>query len=140
MTDVSAPVLRCPYPHAVVEVERSPADLFVRRVLRVRERPAGVSPASAVSAFRKSMMISTIRCTLTYLVFPFVLPALGLVTETGVVLGMVIGVLAITCDVFTIRRFFAADHKWRWKFSAVAFCVICMLAVLLVQDIVHVLT
>lgn len=140
MTDAPAQVLRCPYPHAVAEVQRSSADLFVRRLLRVRERPAGVSAASAVSAFRKSMVISTIRCTLTYLVFPFVLPALGLVTETGVVLGMVIGVLAITCDVFTIRRFFAADHKWRWPFSTVAFCVICMLAVLLVQDIVHVVT
>lgn len=143
MTDTTAEVLRCPFPHGVADVaavERSPADMFVRRLLRVRERPVGVSPASAVSAFRKSMMISTIRCTLTYLVFPFVLPALGLVTETGVVLGMVIGVLAITCDVFTIRRFFTADHKWRWQFSTVALCVICMLAVLLAQDIVHVVT
>ncbi len=86
------------------------------------------------------MVISTVRCTLTYLVFPFVLPALGLVTETGVFLGMVIGVLAITCDIFTIRRFFSVDHKWRWHFSTVAFTVICLLTVLLAQDIVHVLT
>jgi hypothetical protein len=140
MTDAPAQALRCPFPHAVAEVERSRADVFVRRLLRVRERPVGASPASAVSAFRKSMMISTIRCTLTYLVFPFVLPALGLVTETGVILGMVIGVLAMTCDVFTIRRFFSVDHKWRWPFSTIAFCVICMLAVLLAQDIVHVVT
>jgi hypothetical protein len=148
MTDATMPMtadaaaLGCPFHHgaAVVEVQRSRADLFMRRLLRVPERPAGVTAASAVSAFRRSMVISTVRCTLTYLVFPFVLPALGLVTETGVVLGMVIGVLAITCDVFTIRRFFVADHRWRWPFSTVAFCVICMLAVLLVQDIVHVLT
>jgi hypothetical protein len=83
------------------------------------------------------MIISTIRCSLTYLVFPFVLPALGLVTDTGVVIGIAIGALAMTCDVFSIRRFFAADHKWRWPFSTVAFAVVCMLAVLLVQDVVH---
>ena len=140
MTQVTTQPLGCPFPHAAATVERSRADMVVRRVLRIRERPAGASARSAVSAFRRSMVISTVRCTLTYLVFPFVLPALGLVTETGVVLGMVIGVLAITCDIFTIRRFFSADHKWRWHFSAVAFTVICLLTVLLVQDIVHVLT
>jgi ABC-type iron transport system FetAB permease component len=140
MTEVAAQPLVCPFPHGAAAVARSRADMVVRRVLRVRERPAGASARSAVSAFRRSMVISTIRCTLTYLVFPFVLPALGLVTETGVVLGMVIGVLAITCDVFTIRRFFSVDHKWRWHFSAVAFTVICMLTVLLAQDVVHMVT
>ncbi|MEY2580279.1 MAG: hypothetical protein QOE09_128 [Ilumatobacteraceae bacterium] len=83
------------------------------------------------------MIISTIRCTLTYLVFPFVLPALGLVTDTGVVISIVIGTLAITCDIFSIRRFFAADHRWRWPFSTVAFTVICMLGILLIKDVVH---
>jgi hypothetical protein len=107
-------------------------------MLRVRERPSGVSARSAVNAFRRSMLISTIRCTLTYLVFPFVLPALGLVTGTGVLIGIVIGALAITCDIFAIRRFFTVDHKWRWHFSAIAFSVVCLLAVLLAQDIVHI--
>ena len=55
-------------------------------------------------------------------------------------LGIVIGVLAIVCDVFSIRRFFMVDHKWRWHFTAVATAVIGLLAVLLVQDVVHLLT
>ena len=53
--------------------------------------------------------------------------------------GIVVGCIAMVSDVFTIRRFFAVDHKWRWVFSGVALCVITMLTVLLVQDIVHVL-
>jgi hypothetical protein len=134
---ISAPASGCPYAHAAPVVQRSRADNVVRKVLRIRERPSGVSPRQAVSAFRKSMIISTIRCTLTYLVFPFVLPALGLVTDTGVVLSIVIGTLAMICDIFSIRRFFAADHKWRWQFSTVALVVICMLGILLVKDIVH---
>lgn len=131
----------CPYsPQATAGVRRSPADLFVRRLLRIPDHPGPASARSAVSAFRSSMLVSAVRCSLTYLVFPFVLPALGLVTETGVLIGIVIGVLAITCDIFAIRRFFSVDHKWRWHFTTIVAGVVCLLTVLLVEDIVHVLT
>lgn len=59
----------------------------MRRILRIRERPAGVTAASAYSAFQKSMLISAVRCTLTYVVFPFVLPAVGFATGVGPWLG-----------------------------------------------------
>ena len=131
---------RCPFPHQAAPVQRSRADLVVRRIHRNRERPAGVTAASAYTAFQRSMLISAIRCTLTYVVFPFVVPAVGFATGVGPVLGIVIGVVAMTCDVFTIRRFFSVDHKWRWHFSAVALAVIGLLSVLLVQDIVHLVT
>jgi hypothetical protein len=39
------------------------------------------------------------------------------------------------CDTFTIRRFFAADHKYRWYFSAIALSIIGLLFVLLAEDI-----
>jgi len=133
---------KCPFPNAAAArpVHRSRADVVVRSVLRIRERPAGATAASAYSAFQRSMLISAIRCTLTYVVFPFVVPAVGFATGVGPILGIIIGVVAMTCDVFTIRRFFAVDHKWRWHFSAVALSVIGLLSVLLVQDIVHLLT
>jgi hypothetical protein len=132
----------CPFPHkpAARPVQRSRADMIVRKVLRIRERPAGVSQKSAYDAFRRSMLISATRCTLTYVVFPFVLPAIHFATGVGPILGIIIGVVAMTCDVFTIRRFFAVDHKWRWQASTVAFSVICLLSVLLVQDVVHLAT
>lgn len=120
--------------------DRSRADEIVRRVLRIRERPAHVTAASAYATFQRSMLISAIRCTLTYVVFPFVLPAVGFATGVGPWLGLVIGVVAITCDVFTIRRFFAVDHRWRWHFGAIALAVIVLLTVLLVQDVVHIVT
>lgn len=137
----TAPVV-CPFPHttAAKSVQRSRADMIVRKVLRIRERPAGLTQKSAYDAFRRSMLISATRCTLTYVVFPFVLPAIHFATGVGPILGIVIGIVAMTCDVFTIRRFFAVDHKWRWQASAVAFSVICLLSVLLVQDIVHLAT
>jgi hypothetical protein len=137
----------CPVPHGATAapagrrpIQRSKADEVVRRVLRIKERPEGVSDAAAYSAFQKSMLISATRCTLTYVIFPFVLPAVGIATGVGPVLGVLIGSFAIVCDVFTIRRFFAADHKWRWYFSTIAFSIICLLGVLLVEDWIALLT
>jgi hypothetical protein len=117
--------------------QRSRADQLVRKLLLIKERPAHVSARQAETAFQKSMLISGVRCTLTYIVFPFVLPAFGIVTEVGPALGIAIGSVALVSDVYSIRRFFAADHRWRWHFSAIALCVIGLLTVLLVQDIIH---
>jgi hypothetical protein len=130
----------CPIRHDGSPVQRSQADMVVRRLLRIRDRPAGVTNAKAYATFQRSMLISAVRCTLTYVIFPFVLPAVGFATGVGPIVGIVIGVVALTCDVFTIRRFFAVDHKYRWHFSAVALAVIGLLLVLLVQDISHLLS
>jgi len=135
----AAPPSGCPVAHQPVGVRRSRADLVVRRVLRIRERPAGMTTGSAYGSFQRSMLISAVRCTLTYVVLPFVAPAVGLATGVGPVLGLLIGSFAMVCDVFTIRRFFAVDHKWRWPISAIAVAVICLLSVLWVQDILHLL-
>ncbi len=125
--------------HSTEGPRRSVADHVVRRVLRIRERAADATSASAYGSFQRSMLISAVRCTLTYVVFPFVAPAVGFATGVGPVLGILIGTFAIVCDMFTIRRFFAVDHKWRWPVSTIAFSVICLLAVLLVQDVSHLL-
>jgi hypothetical protein len=142
---------RCPFPHgdaaescpvpglgaprARRTVHRSKADQFVWRLLRIREKPEGVSEAAANKAFQKSMLISATRCTLTYVVFPIIIPLLGILKGVEAPLGIAIGSFAIVCDVFTIRRFFAADHKYRWWFSGIALSIIGLLFVLLAEDI-----
>lgn len=142
---------RCPFPHgqdaetcpvpgvgaprARRDVHRSRADLWVWKVLRIKEKPEGVSEASANKAFQKSMLISATRCTLTYVVFPIIIPLLGILKGVEAPLGIAIGTFAIVCDVFTIRRFFAADHKYRWYFSFIALSIIGLLFVLLAEDI-----
>ena len=128
----------CPIDHtARPSGGRSRADEIVRTLLRIEERPAHVSEAAVYRSFRRSMLISATRCTLTYVVFPFLLPAASFAAGVGPVLGVLIGVFAMTCDVLTIRRFFMVDHRFRWPVSIVALSVMSLLAVLLVQDIVH---
>ena len=147
---------RCPFPHEAMAaaapgcpidhtagrgpVHRSQADMVVRRILRIPDTPVGVSSAALYRSFQRSMLISAVRCTLTYVVFPFLLPAASFVKGVGPVLGVLIGSVAMVCDVFTIRRFFVADHKWRWPFSTIAFSIMCLLAVLWVQDVAHLVT
>ncbi len=140
---VSSEAAQCPIAHhqdeAAGGATRSSADNLVRKALRVSEPDEGAE-TKATRAFSRSMAISTVRCSLTYLVFPFLLPALGLVTNAGIMIGIVIGLLAIVADVFAIRRVFAADHKWRWQFATADLVVITLLLVLLVEDIVQLST
>ena len=50
--------------------------------------------------------------------------ALAIIAAIGTAAtGIIVGVVAMVSDVFTIRRFFSVDHKWRWWFSGVALCV-----------------
>ena len=108
-TLLEAPAAKCPIDHTAragtcpvgfdgeprPAPQRSRADLMMRSLLRIHERPAGLTSGDAYSAFQKSMLISAVRCTLTYVVFPFVLPTVGLATGVGPVIGIVIGVALI---------------------------------------------
>ncbi len=133
---VAAAATGCPVAHGPGGVTRSRADMVMRTVLRIKERPPGESQATAYSAFQRSMLISATRCTLTYVVFPFLLPFLHFLRGGAPLIGVVIGSVAMVADVFTIRRFFAIDHKWRWHFTTIVVGIMGLLSVLLVQDII----
>ena len=86
-------------------------------------------------AFSTSVLVSGVRCLLTYVVLPFVAPAVGFASGVGPLLGLVIGVIAIGANVVSIRRFWAAEHRWRWGYTAVGLAIIVLLFVLLVDDL-----
>jgi len=94
-----------------------------------------VSEDRANRAFSSSVLVSGVRCTLAYIVFPWLLPALGLATGVGPAIGLVIGPVAIAFNVASIRRFHASDHRWKWHITTLNCAVIVLLTVLLVMDI-----
>jgi hypothetical protein len=121
----------------VATASRPAADVAVRRLLHIPDGPA--APVGAAQrAFSTSIMVSATRCMLTYIVLPFLAPALGIAAGVGPAIGIPIGVVAIGSNVLTIRRFWAADHRWRWAYTAIALCVIALLIVLMVTDIADV--
>ena len=91
-------------------------------------------PEKAERVFSTSVVISGIRCMLTYVVFPFVAPIVGITSNTGAVIGVLIGVVAIVFNIMSIRRFFAANHPYKWWASAMNVAVIVLLIVLFIVD------
>ena len=100
-------------------------------------RPVG--PANEIDqetrTFSVSIAISAVRCTLTYLVLPFLLPLVGLSDAIGPIVGLLVGLVAIAANVWSIRRFWAADHRLKWLATVVSAGVVIMMTVLIVNDI-----
>ena len=86
-------------------------------------------------AFSTSILVSAVRCTLAYVVFPWILPLFGLAGGVGPGIGLAVGVVAIGFNIASIRRFHRADHHWKWAITALNCAVIVMLSVLAVIDI-----
>jgi hypothetical protein len=89
----------------------------------------------AERAFSKSIAVSAIRCTLTYVLIPFIFPLIGFGTGVGPWIGVPIGAAAIVANVVSIRRFHRADHKWKWPMTAINLSIIGLLVVLIVTDL-----
>lgn len=88
----------------------------------------------AERAFSKSLAVSAVRCTLTYVLIPFVFPLVGWGTGAGPWIGLPIGVAAIIANLVSIRRFHGSDHKWKWHMTVINVAIIGLLVVLVAVD------
>lgn len=88
----------------------------------------------AEKAFSKSIAVSAIRCTLTYVLIPFVFPIVGWGTGAGPWIGLPIGIAAIIANLVSIRRFHRSGHRWKWPMTAINIAIIGLLVVLVVLD------
>lgn len=139
MEEAIAPDQQCPISQPLAP---SRYDAFARKLLRVPEaRPTVRREEAAERLFSVAMVISGLRCTLSYVIVPFLLPALGLgaLAGFGPEIGIPIGVAALFFDVKGIRRFWVANHKWRWQMSAIYVAVIGLVLYLVIADIVQLL-
>jgi hypothetical protein len=118
---------------------RGAPDRFMRRLLRLPEGKTSTA-AEARSAFQKSLLISTCRCLLMYIIFPFVLPAVGIAHGVGPAIGLMIGALAIVSITYSVRRFWRADHSKRWHYTIFGSVILGFLIYLMVKDLVAVVT
>jgi len=97
------------------------------------QRPASAE-RQAERAFSTSVVISGIRCTLAYVVFPFVFPLIGLGTGVGPWIGIPIGLAAMIANVASIRRFHRSAHRLRWPMTVVNVGILGLVTVLLAMD------
>ena len=94
---------------------------------------SSIAEQNAQRGFSRSVVISGVRCLLTYLILPFVLPAA--IAGVGPVIGLVVGTVAIASNGFSIRRFWRANHKWRKPITAIHVGVIAFLTILIIRDL-----
>ncbi len=111
----------------------SSADRFMRRLLRLPEGKTSTA-AEARSAFQKSLAYTTCRCLLMYIVFPFVLPAVGIAQGVGPAIAIPVGIVAMVSIVYSIRRFWRADHSKRWHYTVFGTIIIGFLIYLTIAD------
>ncbi len=115
---------------------RSKADTTMRRWLRVPDDRSPIDESATHRIFSASILLSALRCLLSYIVLPVVLPAIGVARGVGPAIGIPVGILALTFDYLGIRRFWLADHRQRWAFTALYAVVGAMVLTLVIVDIV----
>jgi multisubunit Na+/H+ antiporter MnhB subunit len=91
-------------------------------------------------AFNVSILVSAVRCTLTYVVLPFVAPVLGFAPGVAPMIGVTVGTVAIVANVYSIRRFWRSEHRLRRPVTLINLAVIGLLIVLIALDLRELLT
>ena len=100
-----------------------------------------IAPATVVAVenptrvFSGSLAISAVRCTLSYLVLPFVLPIIGITAGMDAEVGVLLTPVAIAANLYSMQRFWTSRHRYRVAACLVNAAFIVLLSVLLVGDL-----
>lgn len=112
---------------ADTSTDRAPIDLSLEAAPEGTVKPE--------RAFNLSIVVSAVRCTLTYVILPFVTPLIGLAPGVGPTIGITVGTVAIAANVYSLRRFWTTGHRWRRPITVLHVGVIGLLVVLIAVDI-----
>jgi hypothetical protein len=117
---------------------RSRGDEIARRLLAIPNGCPVISVAQAQRSFSVAMVLSGLRCLLSYVVVPVVLPLLGLAVGAAPYIGVPVALLALVFDVRGIRRYWLANSSRRWAMTWVYLAVIVLVVFLLVHDLLKI--
>jgi hypothetical protein len=97
----------------------SSADRFMLRLLRVKEvdRIDMEAVAGAHRAFRWAIVFSAVRCTITYLLVPILIPVVSVAGMVATPLSITLCLLALVNGTVSMRRFWRTDHPGKWMYT-----------------------
>ncbi|MGH9118493.1 MAG: hypothetical protein ACRD0A_11670 [Acidimicrobiales bacterium] len=100
-----------------------------------RSDDRAATEASARAAFKTSILVSAVRCLFAYVLLPALAPIIDLTRGVGPVVGLVVGAVSAVAIGLGIRRFWAADSRWKWAYTVIGIGVLVLLGVQAVGDV-----
>lgn len=137
---MSRPSPTIPAVTTAVRRDRSSADLFMRRLLSVHGDAVPGAVFDARNKLRSSIVVSGIRCIITYLLVPIATPIIGFSGAVAAPLSVTLSVIAMVLGYNSLRRFWLADHRLRWRYTIFIVVVWVLLAVGIVVDLASVVS
>ncbi|MEM7028757.1 MAG: hypothetical protein AAF629_04125 [Chloroflexota bacterium] len=96
-------------------------------------QPSEAQLDQAARSISGSLVLTAIRCTLQYIVLPFILPLLGFSGVISLYISLVLESVAIVVILFNIVTLWSTS--WRWKYLVMGSVMLFVLIVFLVGDI-----
>jgi len=113
-------------------------DNVIARILFVRPQKEVYTeerPAQAENAFSFALVFSGVRCIIMYVIFPFVLPIIGLAGDFAGWLDVGINFVAIGAIIFSLRRFWTINYNRKWQYFPVAMVALVLLTAFIALDL-----
>jgi hypothetical protein len=92
-------------------------------------------PTPAQRALTFGLLLSGLRCTVQYLVLPFILPWIGVTGAVPPWITLVLGALALGALARNVRSLWRLHHPRKWSYLQIAFIVTAVLLLFTVVDI-----
>jgi hypothetical protein len=121
----------------IEELKTVPASASVTE--GARRVPESALPAPAQRALTFGLLLSALRCTVQYVLLPFVLPWIGIATSIPLWITLVLGGLALASLCRNALYLWRRRHARRWSYLALALIVGMALVLFMVMDLRHLL-
>lgn len=108
----------------------SSLDRLARRVLGLRD-----AEPRALMDLQGSLVLSAVRCLLTYVAIPVLLPAIAWAGIVARPIGLALAILAVGMSIRSLRRVWQANWTHRWAYTAFVAVVVGLLFVSIVLDV-----
>jgi hypothetical protein len=107
-------------------------DKWMGRILFVKALEKDSHPKKPL--FGLALLISASRCTLQYVVFPFILPFFGFIGHTPRWLSLSLSAIAFASLIFSLRNIWQSNHPHRFAYLPLALLMLIILGIFLLSD------
>jgi hypothetical protein len=80
-----------------------------------------------------SMAFVAVRCTIQYIILPFILPFFGLSNSLSVTLSAILELIALGAILYNVRRLWNTD--WRWRYLGFSTLIALVILIFLYLDL-----